>query len=279
MFEASVPVSESRSANYDGHSIVHLPTDIWSYRNTSGRHFSVAGKLVSRNASEMKANLHYIDLIRAWVLPSFGASGSTPPIIKFSAFNNLNIKGVPCIIRSYSINFADDVDWVFDSTDPNSAGLPVICFINIELDEAYSPSQVTAGAWKMNTSGPTGSFVYGNVYGDNTSAGGGQHSEQQPAPITPVASQLTSTYNGTSGSINGQPNGIMPLSPGNGSLAGTYGVTSDGRIVDQTALTNSITPNDLSTLYNPNPPSIPAITSSSGTVLAPPVIVNPASTF
>ena len=53
IFEASAPVNESRSANYEGYSIVHLPTDIWAYRNTTSRKFSISGKLAIRLSSKI----------------------------------------------------------------------------------------------------------------------------------------------------------------------------------------------------------------------------------
>lgn len=145
-FEASTPVSESRVANYEGFNIVHLPTSLWAYRNTNGRHFSVTGKLVSRTPGEAAANAGYLTTIRSWVLPSFGDSGAPPPIVFLTAYDNKRINKVPCIVLSYNWTFPDDVDYIFDTDEP----MPVIGTVTVELEEAYSAEQITAKAWKIS---------------------------------------------------------------------------------------------------------------------------------
>ena len=167
-FEASAPVSESRSANYEGFNIVHLPTSLWAYRNTNGRHFSITGRLVSRNPNEAKANAAYLTTVRSWVLPNFGSTGSTPPIIFLTAYGNKQINGVPCVVLSYNWNFPDEVDYIYGTDEP----MPVIGMITIELEEAYSAEQITAGDWMI---GPKsgGSFSYTGAPGSASSGGAG----------------------------------------------------------------------------------------------------------
>src|SRR5574343_353051 len=111
IYEASSPIHESRNANYEGYNIVHLPTDIWAYRNTTGRRFTVPGKLVSRTPKEADTNAKYVNLIRSWLLPDFGGSGATPPLVYLSGYNNSNLNRVQCVVKSYSISWPDDVDW------------------------------------------------------------------------------------------------------------------------------------------------------------------------
>ena len=143
VFEASSPITESRASNYDGFGIVHLPTELWTYKNTGARHFAITGKIVSRNANEAQTNSYYVDLIRSWILPDFGGSGATPPIVKLSAYLNTNIREVPCILKSYGITFPEDVDWIFDGVGNSSAAgpvmsssaMPVICQIQVELED------------------------------------------------------------------------------------------------------------------------------------------------
>lgn len=147
VFEASSPISESRTANYDGYNIVHLPTDLYSYRNTSGRKFGINGKLVSRTDGEAEVNAYILNCIRRWILPDFGNSGATPPILKLSAYRNNNIKDLNCIIRSYAWDFVDDVDYVWTVKEP----MPVIGVLRMELDEIYSAADITNKKWKINT--------------------------------------------------------------------------------------------------------------------------------
>ena len=222
IFEASSPITEGRTANYDGFNIVHLPTDMWSYRNTSARHFGISGKLVSRNASEAAANSYYVDIIRSWILPDFGGSGATPPVLFLSAYNNTNINKVQCILRSYNIMFPDDVDWIFDGSTVNkpkgsqSSAMPVICNIQLDLEESYSPTQITNKKWRINQS-TGGSFVIGGSAKDNTPGGGGQ--QQTVTPDAGVCANnpkfggiaADSSSDLSSGITNGDMTGIFGL--------------------------------------------------------------------
>jgi hypothetical protein len=150
IFEASSQLSESRSSQYDGFNIVHLPTDIYAYRNTSGRKFSLAGKLVSRTHDEARVNAHKLNNIRQWIMPDFGNSGATPPICYLTAYKNLNIKNLSVIVRSYSWAFPEDIDYIFSGGDFES--MPVIGQLTMELDEIYSPKEITDKVWKIDNS-------------------------------------------------------------------------------------------------------------------------------
>lgn len=174
IFQASSPLSESRSASYDPYGIVHLPTSMWAYRNTSGRKYQIQGKIVSRNANEAGANAGYLNLIRKWVLPEFGGSGATPPIVYLSAYDNDNIDALQCVITSYSWSFPEDVDYIYAGSVP----MPIIGMLTVDLEEVYSAEQITGGAWKI-LNGASGSFADaagsagGGGGGGSTGGGGG----------------------------------------------------------------------------------------------------------
>jgi hypothetical protein len=163
ILQVSPIVSESRTAAWDNYNITHLPTDIFAYRNTSGRKFGFNVKFVSRTKDEAQENAKYLDLIRGWLLPDFGGEGATPPVLMLYGYNNNNINGVQCILRSYSYSFPDDVDYIYDSVPP----MPIIASMTMELDEAYSAEQITAGKWIMNDNRNEGAFE-----GDPSISGG-----------------------------------------------------------------------------------------------------------
>lgn len=226
IFQASSPVSEQRNANYDGYNITHLPTDIWAYRNTSGRKFQITGKLVSRTADEASENAYYINLIRQWVLPDFGNTGATPPIVKLKAYGNDNIKDVTCVLKSYSFQMPDDVDYIYTSNPP----MPVIMTINVDLDEAYTAEEITAKKWKIKNEA-VGFF-------ENGGAGRSSNSFQIDFGGSPSASSggggggggglsVSLSFGGSPNASGGQFRGIASVSagiPGIGSVIGSFGI-------------------------------------------------------
>jgi len=245
-FEASAPITESRSANYTGHDIIHLPTDIWAYKNTTARSFQITAKIVSRNADEAKANSRYLDLIRSWVLPDFGNSGATPPIVKLSAFYNTNIDKVPCIIKSYSFGYPEDVDWIYAGAELNagtgrnkkvgSSAMPVIMSITVDLSEAYTPAQITARYWKMSLS-KGGGFVLGGANDDVTSSGGGKQQIGE-GTLTPNMIDLTgdSSFTGIASSKYSHVKSSVSV-VANGNNASTYGIKNSQSITKVVAAT------------------------------------------
>ena len=179
-FETSAPISESRVANYEGFNIVHLPTSLWTYRNTNGRHFAITGKLVSRTIGEATANAGYLTTIRSWLLPNFGSTGSTPPILFLTAYSNRKINSVPCVLLSYNWQFPDEVDYIFGAPEP----MPVIGIITIELEEVYSADQITAGDWAIDPQSG-GEFSYVGTPGSANSDGSDTSDESDTSESPP----------------------------------------------------------------------------------------------
>lgn len=196
IFEASSPVTEDRSATYQGFDITHLPTDIPAYKNTGSRKFSITGKLVSRNAAEATANAGYLDLIRSWILPDYGGTGATPPILKFYAYKNNNINGSQVILKQYSMTFPEDVDYIFTGSVP----MPTITTLTLSLDEVYTPEQITAGAWKITP--PTVKRppdAFGNGDSSFHATGGSSIGGITLGSIIPVATALATVIKGGAG--------------------------------------------------------------------------------
>jgi hypothetical protein len=194
VFEASVPLSESRTASYDGFQIIHLPTSLLAYKNTSGRTFSVQGKLVSRTEGEAAANSKNLDLVRTWILPDFGGTGATPPILKIKAYDNVNIDNKNVVLKAYTWSFPDDVDYIYTGDQK----WPIIGMLNVEVEEVYSAEEITAGKWKL-TVGGGGDFVPGDrepsssfttSFGGAKKVGGGSTSGGSLPSVTAIASAL-----------------------------------------------------------------------------------------
>lgn len=157
VFEASAPLSEQRSAEYGNYDIIHMPTSLLSYRKTSHRTWVISGKLVSRTAEEANSNAFYLDLAREWLLPDFGGTGATPPILTLYGYRNTNINGTRVVLRSYGWNFPEEVDYIFTGNQP----MPVIGNLELAVDEVYSAEEITNGEWRMNI-GSSGSFKLGD---------------------------------------------------------------------------------------------------------------------
>lgn len=78
VFDVTPELSESRTVNYTNIDPVHMPGQIYVYKNTTARNFSLSNiKLISRTQDEAEKNLTYLWLLRSWMMPRFGTGSST----------------------------------------------------------------------------------------------------------------------------------------------------------------------------------------------------------
>jgi hypothetical protein len=192
-FEASAPLTESRQASYTGMDIVHLPTNIHAFKNTGSRKFTITGKLVSRTASEANANVRNLDLARAWLLPDFGRTGATPPILRLYAYGNKNINGRKVIMTSYDWTFGDEVDYIHTGSQP----MPVIGQLTINVEEVYSAAEVTNGNWRLD-------LAEGGRFEPGEQASGGGLDITIPGALMQLLGKPDLTPSGILGSVSNQ---------------------------------------------------------------------------
>lgn len=195
VFEVSAPLGEQRTAEYGNYDIIHMPSALLSYRKTSSRAWTISGKLVSRTAKEANSNARNLDLIRTWVLPDFGGTGATPPILTLYGYRNTNIDGRRVVLKSYGWNFPEEVDYIFTGNQP----MPIIGSLEITVEEVYSAEEITNGDWRLSV-GSSGSFEQGGEElssSFNLSLGYGrtdplQTSISSPSGVTSIMSALGS---------------------------------------------------------------------------------------
>lgn len=74
VFDVTPAFSESRSAEYEALTPVHMPGAVQMYKRTNSRSFEITAHLISRNVQDALKNMAYLQLLRAWMMPYFGAS-------------------------------------------------------------------------------------------------------------------------------------------------------------------------------------------------------------
>jgi hypothetical protein len=232
VFEASAPLSESRQAGYEGYGIIHLPTALVSYKQTSSRTFAITGKLISRTTDEATQNARNLDLIRRWILPDFGGTGATPPILTIYGYRNDNIDGRRVVLRQYGWNFPEEVDYIFTGEQP----MPIIGQLDVTVEEVYSAAEVTAGAWRLSLGGEGEFSKSQNESSSSFELTGNGYGRTDPLRTSlPSASNITSVMSALGGGKVTVPGVIA------GTIARTLGTAALNSPAVR-AITNSLPP-------------------------------------
>lgn len=74
IFNVTPRFSESRDVEYQPVAPVHMPGSIQVYKNTRSRTFSVGAHFISRTMDEATMNMLYVQRLRGWTMPYFGAT-------------------------------------------------------------------------------------------------------------------------------------------------------------------------------------------------------------
>lgn len=73
-FDVTPSFTETRSAEYTPVTPVHMPGAMQVYKHTNSRQFEITAHLISRSVGDALKNMAYLQKLRGWLLPYFGAT-------------------------------------------------------------------------------------------------------------------------------------------------------------------------------------------------------------
>ena len=141
-------ISEQRSIDYEPISIVQGPGEFQKYKGTKAVQWSVNGVLTSRTSAEAKRNLQYINRLRGWTMPFFGANtakeypgrlGGPPPVLELKGFRRDVLGPIPVVLTNLNWQYPQDVDWI--PVEGENTPFPAVFRISLTLVESYSTQQ------------------------------------------------------------------------------------------------------------------------------------------
>jgi hypothetical protein len=109
-------INYQQDIDYQTISTVHTNQDFHIFARTPATSFSVDGQFTVQNQKEGRYALACIHFLRTMSKMHFGENdkdaGTPPPILLFNAYGPFVFNNLPVIVKSYSIGFPDDVDYV-----------------------------------------------------------------------------------------------------------------------------------------------------------------------
>lgn len=135
-------LAESRAARYATETILHTPENFNSYEGTDQRTFELTGKFFCRNNRDIKINNQVLQVVRSLVMPDYNATGAPPTPVELHAYGSHNIHALPCLVRSYTMNYPNDVDYVVSTSGEGDITMPIVFDLGISLTEQHSVAQL-----------------------------------------------------------------------------------------------------------------------------------------
>ena len=109
-------ISYSHPIDYQPIQTVHTNQDFLVYARTPAVNLTVDGVFTVQNQKEGQYAMAAIHFLRTMAKMHFGETdplaGTPPPVLLFNAYGAFVFKDVPVIVKTFSISFPDDVDYV-----------------------------------------------------------------------------------------------------------------------------------------------------------------------
>jgi len=76
VFNVTPRFSETREVEYTPLTPVHMPGSVQVFKNSKSRNFSIGAHFISRTIEEATINMIYVQTLRGWTMPYFGATST-----------------------------------------------------------------------------------------------------------------------------------------------------------------------------------------------------------
>lgn len=145
IFEFAPEMSKDKTVNYIPITELRQAAAIYIFIGTSGRTFTINAKLISRTIEEAEQNIQILNLLESWTNPedNFGyleGDTGTPMVLRLYGYGE-RLKGIPCVITSFSTPFPEDVDYIYTGSG-DKTGIPIVQPVTISLQEVRTPDEL-----------------------------------------------------------------------------------------------------------------------------------------
>lgn len=126
-------ITEQRTVNYETEQPVHTNSGYNAYKSTGNTLISIQGSFYSNTPMEALYTLACMHFIRSVSLmdfgrlaadsqnPNYAVVGAPPPILLLSGYGRYIYNDIPVILKSYSFNYGDDVQYIQVPIDSSSS--------------------------------------------------------------------------------------------------------------------------------------------------------------
>lgn len=140
-FPFTPTITVNSSTNYSGYDLTHSNFQQRAFQMSNNTEISLVAPVVARSVAEADSIITAAQFFRSAMKMGFGESdplkGFPPPILRLYAYGHF--VNVPVVIRDFTHNLDNDVDYVSASGDMS---IPISSTFVLSLSTTYSPNNV-----------------------------------------------------------------------------------------------------------------------------------------
>lgn len=153
VFPYTPTISISGGAQYEEVPITHQNYSFFAYQNSKAETITVSGPFYVEDASQAPAWTQAVNFLRAST--KMFPDGNPPIILKFNAYGDYVFKDVPVIVKNYSVDLPNGVDYI----SGGGSHVPIKSNFSVTLQPIYSREQVKTFNLGVFLAGGSGGWV------------------------------------------------------------------------------------------------------------------------
>jgi hypothetical protein len=153
VFPYTPTISISGGAQYEEVPITHQNYSFFAYQNSKAENITVSGTFFVEDASQAPAWTQAVNFLRAST--KMFPDGNPPIILKFNAYGDYVFKDVPVVVKNYSIDLPNSVDYI----QAGNNHVPIKSTFSVTLQPIYSREKVKTFNLGSFLAGGSGGWV------------------------------------------------------------------------------------------------------------------------
>jgi hypothetical protein len=153
VFPYTPTIGISGGAQYEEVPITHQNYSFFAYQNSKAESITVSGPFFVEDASQAQVWIQSVNFLRA--ATKMFQDGNPPIIMKFNAYGNYVFKDIPVIVKNYSVDMPNSVDYI----NTGSSHVPIKSSFSVTLQPIYSREKVKTFNLQSFINGGSAGFV------------------------------------------------------------------------------------------------------------------------
>ena len=158
-------ITVSTKAEYDSKSMIHSNYQVHSYKNSSVDDIQISGEFSCETETDAAYWIAATTFFKTATKMFFGQgefAGNPPIVCRLSGYGSSVFDNIPVIIKSFSVDLKDDVNYVRCNAFGTNTWVPVLSTVSVTVTPVYSRSKLRQfnlqqyAAGKMSASNQVG---------------------------------------------------------------------------------------------------------------------------